>query len=247
MDKGCWSVDKPVSRRKLKEEARLSGETIHFGDLMSLCHEKHSEIKKDKPIYKGRVVFRGDNVRDESGYLAAFSEQGTSASHMAAAKMLDAISRLPDCDGENADATSAYTQSTLGGPATWIRLPRDRQPTSWRKFRDPLCRLRLSLYGHPLAGLYWQQHCRKNILKCGFKPVKGWECLFQHPDQQFFLSIYVDDFLLSGSKEEMAKTWERLRDPKFGNIVGGTEISGRKIVSRVQDGTQCCFTRDRGR
>ena len=55
-------------------------------------------------------MFRGDQVRDETGFLAVFSEQGTSASHLAAAKFLDAIARFPGCDGEGADAKSAYTQ-----------------------------------------------------------------------------------------------------------------------------------------
>ena len=77
---------------------------------MELCHEKHSELPIHLRSYKGRVVCRGGQVRDESGFYAVFSEQGTSASHLAAAKFLDAISRFPDCDGENADASSAYTQ-----------------------------------------------------------------------------------------------------------------------------------------
>ena len=60
---------------------------------MDLCHEKHSEQAEAMRRYKGRVVFRGDQVRDEDGFYAVFSEQGTSASHMAAAKFLDAIAR----------------------------------------------------------------------------------------------------------------------------------------------------------
>ena len=115
--------------------------------------------------------------------------------------MLDAISRLEDCDGEDADATSAYTQSTLGGPDTWISIPHDRRPASWSKYKDPVCKLRLSLYGHPLAGLYWEKHCRKHILACGFQPVKGWECLFVHPQDHLLLSIYVDDFKMAGWKK----------------------------------------------
>ena len=39
-------------------------------------------------IYKGRVVFGGERVKDESGFHAVFSEQGTSASHMAVAKFM---------------------------------------------------------------------------------------------------------------------------------------------------------------
>ena len=43
-------------------------------------------------------------MKDEYGYQAVFSEQGTSASHMAAAKFLDAIARFQGNDGEDSDA-----------------------------------------------------------------------------------------------------------------------------------------------
>ena len=49
--------------------------------------------------YKGRVVLRGDIVKDNSGSYAVFTEQGSSASQMTAAKIMDIISRLPGCDG----------------------------------------------------------------------------------------------------------------------------------------------------
>ena len=52
---------------------------------------------------KGRVVLRGDIVKDDSGSYAVFTEQ-------TAAKVMDIISRLPGCDGQAADAVSAYTQ-----------------------------------------------------------------------------------------------------------------------------------------
>ena len=59
------------------------------------------------PKYKGRVVLRGDIVKDDSGSYAVFTEQGSSASQMTAAKIMDIISRLPGCDGQAADAVSA--------------------------------------------------------------------------------------------------------------------------------------------
>ena len=42
--------------------------------------------------------------------FAVFTEQGPSASQMTAARVMDIISRLPGCDGQAADAVSAYTQ-----------------------------------------------------------------------------------------------------------------------------------------
>ena len=59
---------------------------------------------------KGRVVLRGDVVKDDSGSYAVFTEQGSSASQITAARVMDIISRLPGCAGQGADAVSAYTQ-----------------------------------------------------------------------------------------------------------------------------------------
>ena len=54
--------------------------------------------------------FRGDIVKDDSLSYEVFTEQGLSASQMTAAKIMDIISRLPGCDGQAANAVSAYTQ-----------------------------------------------------------------------------------------------------------------------------------------
>jgi hypothetical protein len=130
---------------------------------------------------------------------------------MAAAKFLDATSCFDDMDGEESDASGAYTQSTLGGPKTWISLPKNRWPKSWiGKYTDPVVELRLSLYGHPLAGLYWEKHSKERIISCGFKPVPSWECLYYHEQKQLFLSVYVDDYKLAGKKDNIKPMWKAL-------------------------------------
>ena len=68
---------------------------------------QRAELETKHQKYKGRVVLRGDNVKDDSGSYAVFTEQGSSASQMTAAKIMDIISRLPGCDGQAADAVSA--------------------------------------------------------------------------------------------------------------------------------------------
>ena len=47
--------------------------------------------------------------------LHSFSEQGSSASQMTAAGIMDVIARLPDCERQAADAVSACTQVKIGG------------------------------------------------------------------------------------------------------------------------------------
>ena len=112
--------------------------------------------------------------------------------------------------GSDSDAVSAYPQALLKGPLTWIALPRHRHPKGWEHIPDPVCILRLNLYGHPLAGLYWEQHCRKVITKNGFVPVRGWECLYKHVEQGLFLSVYVDDFKMAGKAGNLDKMWKQL-------------------------------------
>ena len=78
--------------------------TVPFASLMDLCHLKNSELEPQFQKYKGRVVLRGDIVKDDSGSYAVFTEQGSSASHMTAAKVMNIISRLPGCAGQAPDA-----------------------------------------------------------------------------------------------------------------------------------------------
>jgi hypothetical protein len=221
-NKNAWLLDTVKPRQQVIKEAKAKGRSVHFGTLMDLCHVKHSELPPDQQVFKGRVVFRGDQVKGETGFYAVFSEQGTSASHLAAAKFLDAIARMPGNDGEDSDAIGAYHQvaledlaALLGIPQseyieTWISLPPSRRPKSWSNIEDPVCLLRLNLYGHPLAGLIWEKFCEKAILKAGFEKVSGWECLYVRRQLQLFVSVHVDDFKMAGKKASLPIMWKSL-------------------------------------
>ena len=68
------------------DEARTKGTKVHIASLMDICHLRNAELETKHQKYKGRVVLRGDIEKDDSGSNAAFTEQGSSASQMAAAK-----------------------------------------------------------------------------------------------------------------------------------------------------------------
>ena len=104
----AWDVRKVKSKKEVIKEAQKNNNKVHFPSLMDLCHLKNSELEPQFQKYKGRVVLRGDIVKDDSGAHAVFTEQGSSASQMTAAKVMDVIARLPACDGQAADAMSAY-------------------------------------------------------------------------------------------------------------------------------------------
>ena len=55
-------------------------------------------------------MLREDIVKDDSGAQTVFNEQGSSASQMTAANVIDVIARLLDCAGQAAYALSTYTQ-----------------------------------------------------------------------------------------------------------------------------------------
>ena len=84
-------LDKSKSKKQVIDEARTAGATVHFPSLMDICHLKNAELEAKHQKYKGWVVLRGDIVKDDSGSYAVFTEQGSSASQMNAAKIMDII------------------------------------------------------------------------------------------------------------------------------------------------------------
>ena len=218
----AWNLTKVRSKKEVIDEARMSGAKVHFASLMDICHLKNAELEAKHQKYKGRVVLCGDIVKDNSGAYAVFTEQGSSASQMTPAKIMDIISRLPGCDGQAADAVSAHTQVKKEDapkllkilksecPDIWIRLPRHKWPKSWSSMEDPVVPLERNLYGHPLAGLLWERQFEKIPLKHGWEKIPNWECLFVNREKGLFLSVYVDDIKLAGKKQNLDPMWKLL-------------------------------------
>ena len=98
-------------------------------------------------------------------------------------------------------------------------------------------KLKVNLYGHPLAGLYWENDAKSRILKCGFIRVEGWECLYKHPKKGLFLSVYVDDFKMAGPTESLPGVWSELRseiamdDPAPFGLLSNANSQGRQDKS----------------
>ena len=189
----AWNLTKVRFKKEVIDEARTNGAKVHFASLMDMCHLKNAELETKHQKYRGRVVLRGDIVKDDSGAYAVFTEQGSSASQMTAAKVMDIISRLLGCDGQAADAVSAYTQVKMEDapkllkipksecPDIWIRLPRHKWPKSWSSIEDPVVFL---LNGVCMVILwqdfFWERQFEKILLQHGWEKVSNWECLFVH-------------------------------------------------------------------
>ena len=237
----AWNLTKVKSKKEVIDEARTSGAKVHFASFLDKCHLKNAELEAKHQKYKGRIVLRGDIVKDDSGSYAVFTEQGSSASQMTAAKIMDIISRFPGCDGQAADAVSAYTQVKMEDaqkiivkisksecPDIWIRLPRHKWPKSWSSMEDPVVPLERNLYGHPLSGL-WERQSEKILLKHGWEKIPNLDCLFEHREKGLFLSVYVDDIKLTGKKQDLDPMWKVLnKEVDFGrtNIFPGSCVLG---------------------
>ena len=63
-------------------------------------------------------------MKHDSGAHAVFTEQGSSASEMTAAKVMDVIARLPGCAGQAADAVSADTLVKMEDAPRLQKIPK---------------------------------------------------------------------------------------------------------------------------
>ena len=194
-------------------------ETFIFASLMDICNLKNAESEKHQK-YKGRVVLRGDIVKDDSGSYAVFTEQGSSASQMTAAKVMDIIPRLPRCSGQTADAVSAYTQVKVEDARKLLNISKigmsrhlDSSNTTQmakimvqygRPSRSAWAKSVWSSFGRTVMGkAIWENHIE---IRLGENPI--WEWLFVHREKGLFLSVYVDDTKLAGKKQNLDLMWK---------------------------------------
>ena len=113
------------------DEAGKERKTVHFASQMDICHLKNSELEPQIQKYKSRIILRGDIVTDDSGSYAVFTEQGSSASQITAAKVRDVKSRLPGCTGQAADAVCAYSQVKIEDAPSLLKIPKSECPDIW--------------------------------------------------------------------------------------------------------------------
>ena len=155
------------------EEARRRGRKVHFASLMDICHLKNADLEAKHQQYKGQVVLRGDIVKDNSGSYAVFTEQGSSASHMTAAKIMDIMSRLPGFDGQAADAVSAYTQVKMEDAHKLFKNSKigvsrhlDSSTTTQMALNHgPVSKTQLFLLKGICTVILWQDYCGKGNLR----------------------------------------------------------------------------------
>ena len=250
---GAWDEKGVREWSEVAKEAKTSGRKHHVGRVFQIMVMKNDELPDSDPLKKCkcRAVFQGSDVRDENSQQAIFLELSSCPATMEASKAADIYGLLPGHNEEQADAEQAYIQSKIGDrlvagvkslhdlPRTWVRLPREQWPESWAKFHDPVCPLILALYGHPESGGWWEDHAHQQLVSVGFTEIPNWKSCYYHQRLKLFLTVYVDDFKMSGPITALAEGWKLIRskikmeDPTpSGRYLGCDHVMEEKIMTK---------------
>ena len=209
---GTWDLDSVQEYQSVKDQARKSGVSVHFGQLMTIASIKFFELAQHLQKMKGRIVYRGDCAKDENGAAAVYQELGANPTSVQGLNACLAYGALPGNKTTAADAIKAYVQALLKSKhKTWIELPPELRPKWWRqKFVKPVVLLVRALYGHPDAGGLWEEHLKKVLKSLGGSEVHEYPGNFYFKDTGLLLSTYVDDLTLSGPSEQHKPFWDKL-------------------------------------
>ena len=111
----AWDLTKVRGKKEVIDEARTKGEKIHCASLMDICHLKNAELETKHQESKGRVVLRGDIVKQ---YSLNKDHRHLKCQQQ---KSWIIISRLPRCAGQAEDAVSAHTQVKMEDAPTSLK------------------------------------------------------------------------------------------------------------------------------
>ena len=147
---GTWSYDEVVPRDELMKRK----EPLHIGRIMTILSIKHFESPELRKL-KARVVFCGDDIRDQEGNLAVLLDSKICPSGMSSINVNLAFGAIKGHITTQSDVVRAYLQSVLGTKVpTWVELPSELVPPEFQDIQRPCVRLYKSLYGHPESGFH---------------------------------------------------------------------------------------------
>jgi len=100
----AWTEDKVREWKDVSTEAVRRGNKAHVGRVFELCVEKGSELRADDPArkYKGRSVFQGNDVKDETGMLPSSMSWVQPRPRCRQAKLLTHTGSCPETLSSNA-------------------------------------------------------------------------------------------------------------------------------------------------
>ena len=132
---------------------------------------------------------------------------------MTAANVMDVIARLPDCDGQVADAISADTQVKMKDvpkllKKSEVRMSRHMETSSTTQMAEILASIvhpvvppERNFFGRPSAGLLCERQFDKALLELGWEKVQiGNACSFIENTDYFYQFLWMTLKLLERSR-----------------------------------------------
>ena len=211
VDVGTWIQEEIVSKSDVLAWATRTSNVVHFGNLMIILSVKGSELSPDQWRLKARIVFRGDDIRDQSGMSAVFEELFASSPLLEGLNTAVAFGLLESHGVTTSDAVRAYTQAKLNTKhRTYVLLPPELVPDSKKHLHQPCAPLHKALYGHPESTAYWQKHLHAILVKLGGVEFPNLPSVYQNPSLGLVLCVYVDDLTLAGKLSLHEGFWSTL-------------------------------------
>lgn len=167
LDIKCWDEAVVRANDHLRHEALNKGKTTHVGRVSRLSHEKYRELEPHFRMYQGRPIIVGKSISNGSRTMPRWQP--------ARASRVSRQMRQSPARKRNPKATMCgqNCRTTVGC-------------SSWKGIRRQVAELRLALYGHPLARVFWEQRCRKCLLELR----RGTEVATVHRAQGIELGAY---------------------------------------------------------
>ena len=219
---------------------------MKIANLLTLCRVKHWEQDISCHKYKGRIVYRGDDIRDAEGAQVVFDpiETSTNPTALIALNLTLFFGMMKGNTLSLADAVQAFLQAPLL-EETWVVLGEELWLPHWFDIYPKgtrLCvKLLKSLYGHPMAGKLWQSYLDERLLAMNAIQLEGFPSnyLTQRGSKMLLLNVYVDDLTLSGDSSLHRQFWEELHrhiniEPEVYISQEGSRILGRNHIANRQ-------------
>ena len=116
LENGTWNYDEVISREDLVKR----NQPMHVGRLMTIFSVKYWEVPELRRL-KARIVFRGDDIRDQANNLAVLQEAKINPSGLAGINVNLAYGSLKGHTSSQSDVIRIYTQSFLNTKVpTWV-------------------------------------------------------------------------------------------------------------------------------
>ena len=150
-------------------------------------------------------MLQEDNLKDDNGHKAVFTEQGASASRVAAGTFVNTISRLHGMAEEANDAVSACTHADMSEaprllrspekecPQVCMRPPPSRRPQQWDTIDESVFLLERNQFGHFLGRTALGKKMGRCTCEAKWRQRANTGMSLSRRETQLFLSMYVKD------------------------------------------------------